>query len=105
MSAACLQRELADLLAAIGFEDEAQTFKHASLHDARRLAQDVARRLDSPERGQLPHAFHAFALAVKHSQPRLEDIARRNLRSARRFAGLDVNESRARSGAPAVARR
>jgi hypothetical protein len=51
----------------------------------------VARRLDSPERGQLPHAFQAFALAVKHSEPGLEDIVRRNLRSARRFAGLDVN--------------
>ena len=91
MDAACIQRELADLLATIGFEDEAESFKTASLHDARRLAQDVARRLDTPERGQLPHAFQAFALAVKHSEPGLEDIARRNLRSARRFAGLDVD--------------
>ena len=27
------------------------------------LAQDVARQLDTPERGRLPHAFQAFALA------------------------------------------
>jgi hypothetical protein len=91
MNAACTQRELAEVLATIGMEREAESFKAASLPDARRLAQDVARRLDSPDRGQLPHAFQAFALAVKHSEPGLEDIARHNLRSARRFAGLDAS--------------
>jgi hypothetical protein len=85
---ACTQRELADLLAALGLVQVAESFKSASLSDARWLARDVARELDTGERGQLPHAFTAFALAVKHSQPGLEDIAERNLRSARRFAGL-----------------
>jgi hypothetical protein len=91
MNATCTQLDLAEVLATLGMTSEAESFKTASLSDARWLARDVARRLDTPERGQLPHAFQAFALAVKHSEPGLEDIAARNLRSARRFAGLDVN--------------
>jgi hypothetical protein len=58
----------------------------------------VARELDAPDHGQLPYAFAAFALAIKHDQPGLEDIARRNLRSARRFAGLGDLEPQVATG-------
>ena len=84
----CTQQELAAVLDSIGFRRHAESFGSASLRDASRLAKDVARDLTAADRGQLPHAFTAFALAVKHSEPGLEDIAARNLRSARRFAGL-----------------
>src|SRR5215813_10412788 len=83
------QRELASVLAGIGLTSEAETFGSASLRDARWLARDVARSLNGRDpSGQLPYAFAAFALAVKNSEPGLEDIAMRNLLSARRFAGL-----------------
>src|SRR4051812_16399768 len=95
-AAACTQRDLAAVLAALGLGEQARSFEAASPGEARRLAQHVARELDATDYGQLPYAFAAFALAVKHDQPGLEDIARHNLRSARRFAGLGDPEPRAR---------
>ena len=81
--------QLAAVLDREGLGDEADELRSAADDEIAALMRRLTLTLHELRRPRLANACAAFELAARHgTHPGLEDIAARNLRNARRFAGL-----------------
>ena len=85
------QAQLAGALDREGLSEHADELRSATRDEVAAVSRRITAALYDRQPRRLADACAAFELAARHgTQPGLEDIAARNLRNARRFAGLPV---------------